>query len=121
MSFDKKSLINQKNTDQLHVVSFNKSHRLITTKSLTRSCERIVDFLFDNNGAQTPDIVDMCDVRNVSDAIIKNRERLKSIGLRIECVMTERRNLFGDLVPVGSWFLEIEDPSVFFGVSAAND
>lgn len=89
--------------------------------SLTKSCSRLVSLLLLNNGAQTPYIVECCDIRNISDVVKKNKDRLSSAGLNIECVMTDRKNVFGDVVPVGSWFLEIEDPSLFFGVSAAND
>lgn len=112
MNLPKKSLSYQ---------AFKPYQKKLMRFGLTKSSLRLVSFLLIHNGAKTPEIVECCDIRNVSDVVKKNKDRLSSAGLNIECVMTDRKNVFGDVVPVGSWFLEIEDPSVFFGVRAAND
>lgn len=83
----------------------------------------LVYLLYRKQGVEvlTPEASEFCDIRNIPDLVRKSQGRLALLGLSIEHVMVDRPNRFGKVRPIGSWYLSVVDPGLWFGVEAAND
>jgi len=84
---------------------------------LPPSCNRGIEYLFNEQGSRTDHIAASCAIGNVSDAFIglegANTQRLSLIGLKVDCQRVSAKNRFNRRTCIGIWWLSIIDADLW--------
>jgi hypothetical protein len=112
-------------TTQLDLPPVTEEQKLLVYQAnIPHSLQRLIIYLFDNQGSRTDTIAQTCALGNVSDCHtpLNRIAALQKLGLRIDCHQLKACNRFGEFTTMGHLFIQpLPDNKLWKKYAAAND